>query len=144
MFDVTKIQANLYGVVGFRQPLNPDYAIIDAANLTSRSGEFVTENPFCKIEFLKDNQDYSRLSDAEFNTKLKEMQEASISSICHKVFQKSDYIDRQVLYPYTQNRVNTEALPSGFICHKLRIDIKKNVAFKISRIFLDFDGAGGS
>jgi len=142
MFDVSKIQTKLYGVVGFRQPLDPDFAILDAANQVSRSGEFVTENPYCKINYLKDNQDFIGISDADFNEKLKEMQQASIISVCHQVFIKPDYIDRQVLYPYPQNRVDTDTLPNGLITHKFQLDLTKNVAFEITRILLDFDGSG--
>lgn len=142
MFSVTKIRANLYGVVGFRQPYNPTYAIIDADNLASRSGYFVTDNPFVKVEFIKDNSDYQGMSDPQFNTLLKNMQEDSISSVCGLVFSKSDYIDRQVLYPHPQNKVNTESLTGGLITHKISVSIKKNIAFEITRILLDFEGAG--
>ena len=66
MFSVTKM-AGLYGAVGVRQPFNAAYAIIDAANQVSRSGLFVTDNPICKVEFLKDSQDYNDITDADFN-----------------------------------------------------------------------------
>lgn len=141
-FNVTKIQTGLYGIVGWRQSLNPDYPTIDADNLASRSGEFVTNNPHCKIEFLSDSQDYIETDDAQFNTVLKQMQEDSIANVCHRIFNKADYIDRQVLYTYAQNKIETETIPAGFICFKIRVDPKKNVAFEIKRILLDFEGAG--
>jgi hypothetical protein len=142
MFNVSKIQADLYGVVGWRQPLNPAYAILDADNLASRSGEYVTNNPYCKVEYLYDNQDYKDLSDAEFNERLKFMQQDSIASVCHQIFNKPDYIDRQVLFPYAQNRVNSETLDSGFVCYKIEVENEKNIAFEIKRVLLDFEGAG--
>jgi hypothetical protein len=142
MFNADKIQTNLYGVVGFRQPYNPDYAILDADNISSTSGEWVTNNPYCKIEHLYDNQDYNSLSDLEFNEQLKRMQEDSIINICHRIFNKPDYIDRQVLYKNAQNRVETEILQSGLVCFKIQVSAKKNVAFKIKRILLDFEGSG--
>ena len=142
MFNVTNIRANFYGVVGFRQPLNPEFAILDAANQISRSGYLVTDNPFVKIESIIANVDYKDLSDAEFNTILKNMQEESITNVCGKVFSGTDYIDRQVLYPFAQNKVNTETLAQGLITHKIGVSIKKNIAFEISRILLDFEGAG--
>ena len=141
-FNVTKIQTGLYGVVGWRQPLNPEYPTIDASNLASRSGEFVTNNPHCKIEFLFDSQDYTDTDTAQFNTVLKQMQEDSIANVCHRIFNKADYIDRQVLYPYAQNKIETETLLGGFVCFKIQVTPKKNVAFEIKRILLDFEGAG--
>jgi len=142
MFNVDKIRAGFYGVVGFRQPYNPLYAVVDAANQISRSGYYATDNPFVKVEYLKDNVDYADISDADFNVILKQMQEESISNVCGLVFNNSDYIDRQVLYPYAQNKVNTETLQLGLITHKISVSIKKNIAFEITRILLDFDGAG--
>ena len=141
MFNISTI-SNLYGVVGLRQPYNPDYAIIDSANLTSRSGYVVTDNPLCKVEWLKDGQDYQAISDADFNTVLEDMQKASIVSVSKLVFNKSDYIDRQILYSNAQNRVNTETLESGLVCHKIQVSNKKNIAFEITRVLLDFEGSG--
>jgi hypothetical protein len=141
MFSVTKI-ASLYGAVGVRQPFNVAYAIIDAANQASTSGLFVTDNPICKVEYLKDSQDYAEISDSDFNLFLRRMQEDSIVSVARSVFNESDYVDRQVLYPYAQNKVNTVTLPSGFVGERIEVSIEKNVAFEITRIMLDFDGTG--
>jgi hypothetical protein len=142
MFNASKIKTNLYGVVGFRQPFNPTYAILDTDNSTSVSDQWVSENPHCKIEHLYDTQDYSGLSDAEFNVVLKNLQEDAIVSVCSRVFNKPDYIDRQVLYKNAQNKINTETLPDGFVCFKIAVSNKKNVAFRIERVLLDFEGTG--
>ncbi len=58
MFDKTKLNTSLYGVVGFRQPLNPTYAVVDASNLISRTGYIINDNPYAKVEFLFDNMDF--------------------------------------------------------------------------------------
>ena len=142
MFNASKIKTNLYGVVGFRQPFNPTYAILDTDNSTSVSDQWVSENPHCKIEHLYDTQDYSGLSDAEFNVVIKNLQEDAIVSVCSRVFNKPDYIDRQVLYKNAQNKINSETLPDGFVCFKIVVSNKKNIAFKIERILLDFEGTG--
>lgn len=142
MFNVTKVQNNLYGVVGTRQPLNPTYAIIDSNNQGSTSGLYVTDNPNCKVEYLYDSQDYKDLSDADFNTVLANLQKDAISNVCNKVFNKPSYIDRQVLYPYAINKVETETMPNGFVCVKIEPSTKKNLAFEITRVLLDFEGTG--
>lgn len=141
MFSVTKI-ASLYGAVGVRQPFNATYAIIDAANQVSNSGLFVTDNPLCKVESLKDTQDYKDITDPDFNLFLKRMQEDSINSIARSVFDESDYIDRQVLYQFAQNKVNLVTLPNGFVGERIQVSIEKNIAFEIKRILLDFNGSG--
>ena len=67
MIQVSKIQNALLGIVGFNQPYNPSYAIVDADNLLSESGYFVTDNPYAKIEYIKDNQDFLKITDTDFN-----------------------------------------------------------------------------
>ena len=141
MFNKNKIDT-LYGIVGLRGSDNPVYQILDVENSLSTSGYFVDDNPYCKIELYKDNQDYSEISDADFNAKIKQLQESAISSVCGAVFSDSDYIDRQVLYRYAQNKTNTETLPSGFIGYKLTPNDTKSLAFSITRDILSFEGAG--
>jgi hypothetical protein len=142
MFDNSKIQSQIIGVVGCRQPHNPVYAILDTDNTSSRSGEWVTNNPYCKIQYLKDTQDYIELSDADFNTTLKNMQKDSISTVCHRVFDKPDYIDRDLLYKNPHNKVDVEELNSGLVGFRIRVSEGNDVAFAIKRIILDFEGEG--
>lgn len=142
MFNVTKIQASLRGLVGFRQPLNPDYAILDLDNQVSTSGYFVNDNPYAKIQFIKEAQDYIDIDDAEFNAKLVELKNASIVEVCSGVFSRPDFIDRNLLYRKTINKVGTEALPEGFVGYRIIMAEDKNIALKITRCLLDFDGVG--
>jgi len=142
MISVPKLISRLYGVVGSRQPLNPDYSILDADNQISRSGYYVTDIPNAKIEYLKDTQDYKDASDAEFNEFLKQIQEEAIVNTCNEVFMENDYLDRQVLYRFPNNKVTLETLPDGFVGFKIEVESSKNIAFEISRVILDFDGTG--
>jgi len=142
MFDVSKIKDSLSGLVGFKQPFNPDYAIIDADNQLSESGYYVNSNPFAKIEFIKDCQDYRSISDANFNIVLKDIIEDSVVNTVNQVFDESSYIDRQVLYKNALNKNETEILPNGFVGYKIEVDDTKSIAFKITRLFLDFEGTG--
>lgn len=141
MFDRSKISA-ISGIVGWLQPANPDYAILDATNLASVSGRYVNENKFVKVEYLKDTQDYAAIGDVEFNSELVQLQKTGILSIMDKVFDSSDFIDRQVLYRYANNKINTDALPDGFVGYEITPDDTKNVAIEIKRDLLEFSGAG--
>ena len=142
MFDVTKIQNSLSGIVGFKQPYNPEYAILDTENTNSISGIYVNDNPYAKIEFIKDNQDYLDITDEDFNQFLKDLQKTSISNTCNSVFSDYDFLERDVLYKNAMNKVNTEVLPIGFVGYQIEVSKKKNIAFKINRIILDFEGTG--
>lgn len=142
MVNIDKIQTALVGLVGFRQPFNSKYAIIDAANLLSASGYFVNDNHYAKIELIKDNYDYKDISNADFNTFLRTMQKASISNVINQVFSDFDFIDNNVLYQNANNKVETETLTTGFIGEKIRVTGEKNICFAIDSILLDFEGTG--
>jgi len=142
MFDKTKIQSALTGLVGFKNPANPLYALVSETNQTSRSGRFVTDNPFCKIESIVDNSDYSEQSPTQFNAQLVDIMNASITSVMDNVFSESDFIDRQLLYENYNNKVNLETLPSGFVGYEIKKSSRKNVGFKINRVICEFSGTG--
>jgi len=142
MVNAPKIQSNLTGLTGWRQPFNPNYAILDADNLTSRSGQFYTDNEFVKVEYVKDGQDFEGISDADFNTYLQQKQDESIFSVCNSVFNKVDFIDRGLYYNNALNKVNLVTLPTGFVGYKIQIDLKNNLALSIKRVLLDFSGTG--
>lgn len=162
MIDRTKVSDTLYGVVGFRQPFDPTYAILTADNLVCRSGYVINDNPYAKIEFLFDNMDYesavAAVSDnpatvgvdesapaakvTDFNNLLKYLQKSAIGEVCGRVFNDADYIDRNMMYRYAMNKVNTETLPVGFVGYKIKVADEKNVAVKITRVISTFSGTG--
>jgi len=142
MIQVSKIQTALLGIIGFKQPYNPSYAIVDADNLLSESGYFVTDNPYAKIEYIKDNQDFLKISDVDFNLFLNDLKKRSISNVCNQVFSDYDFIDRSLLFKNASNKIELETLPNGFVGYRVKVTSKKNIAFKINRVLLDFDGTG--
>ena len=142
MFQVDKIKSKLYGIVGLRDSFNPAYAMLDINNKISRSGYYITDNAYVKLEYIKDSQDYVDITDEDFNEYLKRIQETSIINICHNVFNRFDYLDRNLLYKNAQNKVNQELLVNGFVGYKIKVSSEKNIAFEIKRVLLDFDTLG--
>ena len=142
MIQVSKIQNALIGIVGFNQPYNPSYAIVDAENLLSDSGYFVTDNPYAKIEYIKDNQDFLKITDTDFNLLLKDLKKRSISNVCNQVFSDYDFIDRSLLFKNASNKIDLEVLPNGFVGYRIKVTSDKNIAFKVNRVLLDFNGTG--
>jgi hypothetical protein len=141
MFDRSKISA-ISGIVGWIQPANPDYAILDAPNISSVSGRFINENKFVKVEYIKDSQDYASISDTVFNDELVQLQKTAILSVMDRVFNKPDFIDRQLVYRYPNNKVTTDSLLDGFVGYRISQDDTKNLAIEIKRDLLEFSGAG--
>jgi hypothetical protein len=142
MINVAKIQDSLIGLIGFKQPFNPDYAIVDSSNQLSKSGYFVTDNPYAKIEYIKDTQDYVSISDIDFNKVLKQIKQSSISNVCNQVFSDYDFLDRNLLFKNATKKVNTNVLPIGFVGYRIEVGNTKNIAFKLNRVLLDFEGTG--
>ena len=142
MVNINKIQTSLLKIVGFQQPYNPKYAIVDIDNLVSESGYFITDNPYAKIEFVKDNQDYYNITEEQFNELLVNLKKSAISNVVNQVFSEYDFIDRSVLYKNADNKIALEVLPIGFVGYKIEVSNAKNIAFKINRVLLDFEGAG--
>ena len=141
MFNVDTIKQKLYGIVGFNQPFNPDFAIIDTNNQVSRSGYKVDDLEFVKVEYIKDTQDYKDISNANFNAMLKRMQEEAITNVCNLVFaSKPAYTDRNLLYRFASNKTTPINLPDGFVGYRIHVSDEKNVAFKITRVLLEFAG----
>lgn len=86
MYDIPTIKTNLAGVVGWRQPLEAEFAILDAANLVSSSGLiFQGVHRLVTVENLKNA--LPELSDAEFNTTILDMQKDAIQKVVQNVFQ---------------------------------------------------------
>ena len=142
MNRATKIQDAMFGLVGFNQPFNSSFAIVDAQNLESRSGYKVDDHSLIKIELIKGTQDYKDISDSDFNEVLRRIQRKAIIDVYDSVFNCSKFIDRGVLYPYAQNYIKTDTLPNGFVYHQIKLSNRSNLAFNISRVFLTFEGSG--
>lgn len=144
MFNSTIVENSLDGIVGLHQPLDPDYAVLDAGRLASRSGLFVNGHdiPLAKVEFFKDAQNFEAITDIDFNTELERLQKSSITSVCNQVFTSEDFIDRGVFYKNANNNVTAETLTDGFVGFRIDVANKKNIAFEITRVLLDFTDTG--
>lgn len=142
MFFKPTIEQKLYGIVGFNQPFDPAFAILTAPNLESRSGYKVNDNPYVKVSYLKETEEFLEISDADFNTVLERLQKSAIASVCNQVFNRYAYLDRNLLFRRAMNKINTVTLPDGFVHYKIEVDQEKNIAFEITRVLLNFEGTG--
>lgn len=143
MFNVTKIQDGLTGVVGVRQPLNPTYAILTTPNTDSSSGLFLDEVSHYKTEFVIDNIDYKESTPTQVNTYIENMQKSAISTVMYEVFGEESYIDRNFIYSRATTRQTLETgILNGFVGYKITPSKTKNIGFEITRVRLEFSGTG--
>ena len=143
MFDVLNIQEGLVGLVGVRQPYDPNYAVFDTLSLRSDSGLYLDDMPYWKAEYFIDSALGSNYTPAQVNESLLNIFKATNVDVCNHVFNKIDLIDRQILYTNAQNKVKTETtLVNGFIGYRFRMSKQKDLAFRINKIMLEFEGVG--
>lgn len=143
MFDVGQIQSGLVGLVGVQQPYNPTYAVFDAQNLTSESGLYLNDMPYFKAEYLIDSALGSDYTPTQVNESLINIFKGANVDVCNRVFDKIDLIDRQIIFTKAQNKVNLETtLNNGFLGYRIRMSNQKDLAFKINKLILEFQGAG--
>lgn len=142
MFDVKVIKSELAGLVGFKQPANPKHAIIDLDNQKSLSGLYMTDNAYVKIEYLIANVDYNRMTAEQFNDVLKNLRETSAVNICSQVFLGDDFIDGNLIYVNTLNKVTEHTLPEGFVGYAIRISDEKTTGLRINKAIFEMTEAG--
>jgi hypothetical protein len=140
MFDVTKAISKLERLVGWKQPTNFPFELTSALK-ASTSGRFVTDNDFVKLGFIKDTQENPSITEANFNLLLEDFTRRGIVDLLDKVFDEPDFLDRQLLFKNTNNKVETEPFPTtdGFVGYQLEPPhYRTNYAFEISRVILEF------
>jgi len=136
-----KIQASIFGLVGWNQPTTSGYDIVDADNLGSTSGlKFQDASALVTIKNVKDCQEDRAVADVAFNTYLSKMQKAVISDVCSKVTQgESDHISSCNLYPFEKNFSDTLDTSNRFIGFKIVPICRNSILSVISQIELAFD-----
>jgi hypothetical protein len=145
MFDKTKVEQGLSGLVGYRASLDPNFFTLDSINLQSDSGYYVNDNPFAEIEAYKETINYAGIDEVGFNTKLSQLTNSAITSVCNAVFSDKDnpaFVDRQLQFKNATNKVDLESLPIGFVGEKICVEKKNSLAVDLTRVFLDFQGTG--
>jgi hypothetical protein len=143
MIRPDKIKSSLYGGVGFHQSPITEYAIVDADNLASESGLFFQDaSGLVTIQNIKQSQQAIEISDVNFNTYLKQLQESCIIEVCRRVTAgQSDFVQDKNIYPYQKsfkNTIDSNGKFVGFIIESVK---NLNVISKISSIEVCFNEA---
>lgn len=139
MYNRNKIN-NLVGLVGFRNPADPDYQKVDTTNQGATSYRYFTDSPYCKIEYILECQEYIDITKKDFNTLLTNIQKKALMDVLDMIFNDGDLLERELIYPYTTNNVEQESLVDGFVGFRIYKDA--NVAFQINRVLTNFATTG--
>lgn len=145
MYDISQIKTNLSGVVGWRQPLETEFTIIDAPNLISSSGLIFQDfHSLVTVGNLK-NVIPESLSDADFNTFILDMQKGAIGKVVQNVFQKKKpqtkaLLDKLRLFDQA-NIMDDPISNNGFwVGYEINLNKNNNLKVVIDAIGSEFDG----
>jgi len=143
MFNVTKVQNGLAGLVGIRVPVNPALDILDPTSYDSESGLYVDDVEMFKLDFWDASQSFvgatmDQKTDLMNNTKL-----SAISSVCSEIFNAWNHNLSTVLYTRASDRTKPTLLDVGsFYGFRLRPSQLQNQGFQITDVRLQFEGTG--
>jgi hypothetical protein len=143
MFRESIILSDLFGQVGWRQPIDSDYDIVDATNLATASGLYFQDfHSMIDIRMIKESIQDIGISDSNFNTYLTNLQKASIIKVLRKIFSENDLIERLNLFD--NENVITETITNGadWVGYEITVPKRSDISVKLNTALLEFDAAG--
>lgn len=131
----------LDGLVGFRQPIDTAYDVLDAGNLASLSGKnFEDISGFVTIKNIIDTYEEVTLSDAQINTMLDNLRASAARDILYRIFnEKSQILESNILFPYEESFENKYDLTDAFYFIKFTPSNNKRLCTYLDNIILSFD-----
>lgn len=143
MFVADKVRQGSEGLVGIRQPFDPDYAIFDPLSQTSKSGYYIDDVSMFKASFFVDAVCPANANQQQVNELFQRLVTDSVVNVANNVFIGTDFVDRQVQYAYANTfQVLENQLPNGFVGQRFIPSRMKDVAFSLNTVYLQFEGDG--
>ena len=147
MYNHSQIRAGLFGLVGFKQGIRTEFAIITEANYTSSSGMYFQDyHALINVENLK-NIAPVELTDAELNTWLTDLLKGSQVKVVNAVMQRFKGATKTVfenlrLFNYA-SVMDTLYTVSGnaFVGYEVELCHTDNIMVVLESIGLMFNGS---
>lgn len=142
MFRSTLAIDALFTRVGWQQPTSSDYAILSGDNLVSLSGNYFTDyHKAVTVKNIKETQEDSTISDADFNSMLERMQKGAINRVLNGVFKEDIIIEDTQLFVRENLRYSRELENTGlFVGIHLDVAPNPSYAVRINNLSLLFNG----
>jgi hypothetical protein len=145
MLNVSEIRTKLFGVVGLRQPYNPDYDILESTITASSSGQYFDQfSSYITVENIKDTQPYADISDADFNLWLTDKIKDSIVKGLQQCFNDEDLIENMLLFDNSIRKVTADQIANDgdFVGYEIDVAKSKDIKAVINKIITEFSGSG--
>jgi hypothetical protein len=142
MFRPDEVIGALFTRVGWQQPTEDEYDILEGDNLVSSSGLYFNNyHPAVTVRNLKETNQDAGISNADFNTKLEDFQKSAINRVCQGIFNKDVIIEQVQLYSRDYER-NFKTLDntSKFVGFKIKLCDDYGYSVLLNAISLYFDG----
>lgn len=141
MYQVERILTLLFGRVGWKQPTQSEYAILDETNTTSKSGRyFQNVHAAVTVRNIKETQQDEDISDADFNEILSDLQKGAILKTLSAVFNQPEIIETGTIFERESNLATTLQANNGkFVGYTVEVAEKTDYTTDLSRMTLLFD-----
>lgn len=98
-FNYSRVMNAMLQRIGFRQPTESKFAIVNSANQISTSGRYFDDfHALVSAKNIREIQPDPTISDANFNTHLESMKRAAIMRSLNGVLNVPEHIERTLLY----------------------------------------------
>ena len=132
-------------MIGFKQPYNPAYAILENDLLQSSSGAtFEQYSRFLTIENLKETHPYPEISDEDFNQFLRDAIASATAKGVQACFTGDDLKQSELLFRYEMKRNNPTLLQNNgdFVGYEFTTSKRKDLTNVVRKLIGDFSGTG--
>lgn len=98
-FDLPRVMSAMFGRLGFKQPTEAGFNIVDSVNTTSRSGRYFDQfHALVTAKNIRETASDPSLTANQFNTYLSDLQRSSIIRALNRVFNKAESIEDVILF----------------------------------------------
>lgn len=133
----------LDGLVGFRQPLDSNYGVLDAGNLASSSGMYFEDSTgLVTVKNFVDTYEYDSPTSDQINTIMDNLRYSAAREVLNRIFdEESVNLESNTLFPYEEDFTETYTLTDDFYFIEIEPSNNKRVAFTIDYIWVSFNEA---
>lgn len=145
MINKNEIRTDLFGVVGFRQPYDPNHDILEAALIANTSGcVFEQFSSYVTAENIKETQAYAAITDEDFNSWLTDAEKDSIAKGLNQCFSGDDILENALLYDNSPRKSSNELINNNgdFVGYEITVSKRKDIAVFVNKLIAEFSGTG--
>ena len=142
--EILSLWSGASHLVGFKQPTEAKYAIVDAGNLTSESGLYFNSDfsPLVTIRNIIESVQEVGISGANFNNLLERYANTATIQVMNAAYPGIDLIENKVLYPNYSDKSYTLDNGTDFVGYEIKTSRRHDVSVQLNQVIHEFDKEG--